>query len=111
MRSPTLGVALLTRLFTTRSACCGVTVALPLLWPRWGSIGSGWLMVAVLGSVPGLLPRAAGVSVGVADAATVPPVQMPPAYVPWLGMAVIRVNPAGKASAMLTLVAASGPLS
>ena len=36
MTSPTLGVALLTVLATTRSACWGVSVALPLLLPVFG---------------------------------------------------------------------------
>src|SRR5437763_807563 len=43
---------------------------------------------------------------------TVPTVQMPvaDAYVPWLGLAVTKVNPAGSRSFTVTLVAESGPL-
>ena len=35
--SPTLGVGLLTDLVTARSACCGVSVALAVLLPVFGS--------------------------------------------------------------------------
>ena len=46
--SPTLGVGLLTVLVTARSACCGVSVALALLLPVFGSNWSASLIVAVL---------------------------------------------------------------
>ena len=46
--SPTLGVGLLTVLATTRSACCGVSVALAVLLAVFGSNWSASAIVAVL---------------------------------------------------------------
>src|SRR6516164_8771176 len=74
---PTLGVALLTCLPTTRSACCGVTVAAALLLAGSGSYWSLWLIVAVFVSELGLTTRAVSVKVGVADGSTVPTLQKP----------------------------------
>src|SRR3954453_8670099 len=54
MVSPTFGVGLLTVLLTSRSARCGVSVALPLLLPAPGANWSLWLMVAVLVRALGL---------------------------------------------------------
>src|SRR5262245_36503257 len=50
------------------------------------------------------------VRVGVAERGTVPTVHTPPAYVPWLGAALINAGPAGRLSVMLTFVAVLGPL-
>ena len=47
--SPTLGVASLTVLVTSRSACWGVSVALAVLLPVFGSNWSASLMVAGVG--------------------------------------------------------------
>jgi hypothetical protein len=77
--SPTLGVALLTVLVNARSACCGVTVALAVLLPVFGSNWSAWLMVAVLVWALGLATMALRIRVGAAEGATVPTVQTPPA--------------------------------
>ena len=52
--SPTLGVASLTVLVTARSACWGVSVALAVLLPVFGSNWSASLMVAVLVCAAGL---------------------------------------------------------
>src|SRR5262245_12066547 len=49
------------------------------------------------------------VSVRGAPGLTVPTVQTPPTYVPWLGVAETKVRPAGKRSCTLTFVAAFGP--
>ena len=45
--SPTLGVGLSTVLVRTRSACCGVSVAVAVLLPVLGSNWSEWVIVAV----------------------------------------------------------------
>jgi hypothetical protein len=77
--SPTLGVALLTVLVKARSACCGVTVALAVLLPAFGSNWSAWLMVAVLVWAVGLFTTAVTIRVCAAERPTVPTVQTPPA--------------------------------
>src|SRR5262249_35016341 len=63
MVSPTLGVALLTALARARSACCGVSVALAVLFVVSGSNWSAWLTTAVLVWAFGLTTRAVRVSV------------------------------------------------
>src|SRR4051812_26015118 len=110
--SPTLGFALLTVFRTARSACCGVSVALALLFVVTGSNWSLWLIDAVLVTVLGLSTRAVRVSVCAADGVTVPTLQTPVVgvYVPWLGLVDRSVRPAGSRSCRVTLVAALGPL-
>src|SRR5260370_39120664 len=75
--SPTFGVGSLTALLRVRSACCGVSVALAVLLPVFGSNWSAWLMVAVLVWAFGLFTRAVRVSVGRPPLATAPTVQRP----------------------------------
>ena len=55
--SPTFGAELSTNLNTARSDDCGVTVAVSLLLPEFGSNWSEWLMVAVLVWAAELTPR------------------------------------------------------
>src|SRR6516225_7865964 len=107
--SPTLGVGSFTVLARARSACCGITVALAVLLAVSGSNWSAWLIVAVFVSALGLTTRAVMVKVGTTERPTVPTVHTPAAKDPWLGVALTRISPAGKASATVTLVAASGP--
>ena len=75
--SPTLGVASLTVLVSARSACWGVSVALAVLLPVFGSNWSASLMVAVLVCAAGLTTVAVMVSVCGAPGPTVPTVQTP----------------------------------
>src|SRR5579884_5482 len=77
MVSLSLGVALLTVLVMARSARCGVTVTLPLLFEASESNWSRWLRAAVLVSGLGLSTRAWMVRVWVAPLATAPTVQTP----------------------------------
>src|SRR6478609_2500359 len=56
--SPTFGRGVLTVLATTRSARCGVSVAVPVLFPVFGSNWSLWPMLAVLVWAAGLSTRA-----------------------------------------------------
>src|SRR5262249_44010787 len=93
--SPTLGVASLTDLATARSAWCGVSVALAVLFPGSGSNWSAWLIVAVFVCALALDTRAAMISVCGAAVDTVPTVHSPVVllYVPALGAADTNVNP------------------
>src|SRR6516162_1355226 len=75
--SPTLGVGLLTVLPRARSACCGVSVALPLLLEAFESAWSRRLRAAVLVSWLELTTRAWMVRVLGAVVVTVPTVQTP----------------------------------
>ena len=75
--SPTLGVASLTVLVRARSACCGVSVALPVLLAVFGSNWSLPLTVAVLVCAAGLTTRAMMVSVCGLPGATVPTSHVP----------------------------------
>src|SRR6516162_916381 len=67
-------------------------------------------MLAVFVWAVGLVTVAVRVRVWAADGLTVPTVHTPPEYVPWLGVALTRVRPAGKVSATLTFVASLGPV-
>src|SRR3954468_23141573 len=109
MVSPTLGVGLLTDLARARSACWGVSVALAVLLPGFGSNWSAALMVAVLVRAPALSTRAWICRVCGVAVVTVPTTQVPVllVYVPWLGVAARKVRPAGSRSLTVTLVAAS----
>src|SRR5262249_37811458 len=102
--SPTLGVGFLTDFLSARSACCGFSVALPLLLVGTGSNWSLWARVAVLVSGPGLSTRAVSVSVCAADGSIAPTSHSPVAavYVPRLGLAASRVSPAGSRSVTRT---------
>src|ERR1700716_2294776 len=77
MVSPTLGVALLTILLTTRSACCGISVALALLLALLGSNWSARLTDAVLVWALGLTTLAKICKVCGVLVATLPTFQMP----------------------------------
>src|ERR1700730_8410094 len=100
MVSPTLGAALLTVLVTARSACWGVSVALLLLLPGWGSTWSARATEAVFVCALGLTTFALSVSVAVAALPRAPTVQVPkpPLHDPWLGLAETRVKPDGRTS-------------
>ena len=63
---------------TTRSACCGVTVAAALLLAESGSNWSAWVMMAEFVSALGLVTMAVRVKVGAADRVTVPTAQRRP---------------------------------
>src|SRR6516162_6633445 len=95
--SPTLGVALLTDFDRDRSDCCGVSVALAVLLPVLGSNWSLWLTAAVFVFPSGLTTLARICRVCGTAAVTVPTVHTPvlETYVPWLGVALTNVNPAG----------------
>ena len=75
--SPTLGVALLTAFARARSACCGVSVALALLFAVSGSNWSLCPTVAVLVCGLALTTVARIVSVCGIVVVTVPTVQTP----------------------------------
>src|SRR5438132_905872 len=77
MVSPTLGVGLLTVLVNTRSACCGVSVALALLLAVLGSNWSAWLTAAVLVWALALTTLARICKLCGVVVVTVPTVQMP----------------------------------
>ena len=70
--SPTLGVASLTVLVDARSACCGVSVALAVLLPVFGSNWSAWVMVPVLVCEVALTTVAVISSVGAPPELTAP---------------------------------------
>src|SRR5690242_237718 len=110
MTSPTLGVVSLTLLATARSACCGVAVALAVLLAGFGSNWSAVLIMTVLVWAAGLSTRASIRKVCGVPGVTVPTAQVPLAllYSPWLGVAVMKVTPAGRRSCTVTLVAGSG---
>src|SRR5262245_58259533 len=100
MTSPTFGDGLLTVLASARSACCGVTLALPPLLVVTGSNWSLWLIDAAFVRASGLdttawISRVRGLAV-----VTVPTVQTPVLllYVPWLGAADTNVSPIGSRS-------------
>src|SRR3954451_2674696 len=101
---PTLGVGLLTALVTCRSACCGVSVALALLLPVLGSNWSAALTRAVLVRAVVLSTNARSCSVALLPLASVPTLQRPVValYVPWLGVLVRSVSPAGRRSVNCT---------
>ena len=75
--SPTLGVASLTVFATARSARCGVSVALAVLFAGLASYAPEAAMVAVLVRGSGLATRACSVSVSGVPGETVPADQMP----------------------------------
>jgi hypothetical protein len=77
MTSSTLGVASLTDFASRRSACCGVSVAVPVSLAGLGSNWSAPRTVAVLLCGSGLSTRARICSVGEVPNATVPTVQTP----------------------------------
>src|SRR5262245_54902694 len=77
MTSPTLGMGLLTVLVSCRSACCGVSVALVLLWAAVGSSWLAWVTVAVLVWATGMTTRACTCNVWGAPGAMVPTTQIP----------------------------------
>src|SRR5262249_6238239 len=77
MLSPTWGVGSLTIFVSARSACCGVSGALPLLLPVFGSNWSECGMVAVLVRAAVLTTVAASVSVCWEALARLPTVHTP----------------------------------
>ena len=77
MTSPTLGVGSLTVLVTARSACCGVSVALPVLLAVFGSNWSASETVAVLVRASGLTTVGRMVRVAAAPLASVPTFHRP----------------------------------
>ena len=103
---------MLTDLASSRSACCGVWVALAALLAVLGSNWSECVIVAVFVCEPGLMTVAWTTSVAGEPTLTVPTVQIPLAgsYVPWLGVAETKETPAARASCAWTPVAGSGPL-
>ncbi len=110
---PTLGAELSTALVRNRSACCGVTVVLAVLFPRLGSNSSEWVMVAKFVVGLGLTTVARIVRTADEPLATLPTVHVDVAgsYVPWLGVADTKVSPAGRTSWRVTFVALLGPWS
>ena len=115
--SPTFGVGSLTVLKTARSACSGVSVAVPVLLPGFGS-GVVEVAVAVLvceGAEPedGVSTVATIVSVSTAPERTLPSVQLPETslYDPADAVALTNCRPVSPAtaSATTTLAAESGP--
>ena len=113
MVSPTLGFTFETVLASTRSDCCGVSVAPALLFVVTGSNWSLSVIVAVLVCAAALITVAWNCKVCGVTVVTVPTVQTPVAalYAPWLGAADTNVSPAGNRSVTCTLVAESGPWS
>ena len=75
--SPTFGVGLLTVLASARSACCGVTTALAVLFAALGSNWSAWLIVAVFVDGFGLATVATMTSVWAVERSRFPIVQVP----------------------------------
>src|SRR5262249_739909 len=120
--SPTLGRALLTTLTRARSACWGLTEAVPLLLAGVGSNWSEGLTLAGLALGCGLVARggwgevgagAGGVVGGVGGggglAVARVEIVVVVVYVPGVGGAEARARPAGSVSCTATLVAGSGP--
>src|SRR5438876_536945 len=95
-----------------RSAFCGVSVALALLLAPLGSNWSAWLTLAVLTCALELTTLALMVRVALAALARLPTLHtpVPLVYVPWLGVALTKVSPAGSRSLTDTFVAVLGPL-
>ena len=95
--SPTFGCTLLVVFFKPRSAYFGVSVAVPVLLPGFGSGSAELVTVATFVWAAGIVLTAgastSAVSVSVlalpAPVATVPTVQIPVPWsnVPWLGVA------------------------
>src|SRR5438045_1257475 len=112
MVSPRLGAALLTDLVITRSARCGVSVALALSLPVLGSNWSRALTVAVFVWASGLSTVAVMIRVALPRLATAPTshTPVPEVYVPWLGVLLTIVSPAGNRSVTLMPLASLGPL-
>ena len=115
--SPTFGVGSLTVLKTARSACSGVSVAVPVLLPGFGSVVVE-VAVAVLvceGAEPedGVSTLATIVSVSTAPERTLPSVQLPETslYDPADAVALTNCSPVSPAtaSATTTLAAVLGP--
>jgi hypothetical protein len=74
---PTPGVAVLDVFVTARSACCGVSVALAVLFAVFGSVISEALIVAVFVRAAGLTTMAWIVSVCGVAVVTVPTAHAP----------------------------------
>src|SRR5262249_58836736 len=110
--SPTFGLELLTALVNTRSATCGVTVALAVLLPVTGSNWSAAETVDVLVAAAWPVTVALRTRVALAPTARVPTAHTPVAavYVPRLGVADTKLRPAGRRSWTETPVAVFGPM-
>src|SRR5207302_6925608 len=94
-----------------RSGAWPLTAALAELLPAFGSVSFSAVLVAVFVIDPVVVTVAVMVSVSEAPLATAPMFQtpVPLLYVPALGVADTKVNPAGSWSVTCTPVALDGP--